>query len=436
MTYQQTVDFLYSQLPMFTRVGAAAYKENLHNTIAMLNLIGNPQQKFKSVHIAGTNGKGSTSHMLAAVFHANGYKTGLYTSPHLKDFRERIKVSDAFTNRLEMVSEQFVIDFTEKMKPAVATIEPSFFELTVALAFEYFAEQKVDIAIIETGLGGRLDSTNVIIPELSIITNIGWDHMNILGDTLQKIAFEKAGIIKQNIPVVIGETLPETKPVFESKALMENAVIIFAENSLIVEATSSAHQLSIRLNGKTYTTDLPGLYQQYNLRTALTAIKELQKKNWYLLPEKNAFALAHVKQITGLHGRWEVINTNPLLVIDVGHNEDGIKQVLFQIASMKKQIKQVHFITGIVKDKDVNKVLQLLPQNYIYYFSQAHIPRALPASELKEKATWFGLKGNCYDDVNEAIKAALALSSKDDLVLVCGSVFLAGEVDVERFKRG
>lgn len=439
MTYNETIDFLYSQLPMFTRIGAAAYKKDLHNTLVLLEELGNPQEKFKSIHIAGTNGKGSTSHMLAAIFHANGYKTGLYTSPHLKDFRERIKVSNAAANKLDMVSEQFVIAFTEKMKRLITTVEPSFFELTVAMAFEYFAEQEVDIAIIETGLGGRLDSTNVVKPELSIITNIGWDHMNILGDTLEKIASEKAGIIKKNIPVVIGETLPETKPVFEMKASAESAPVIYSEEYRVVSVKSDADHLSIELEKNhqkaTLGTDLPGLYQQYNLRTTYVAVLQLQKQHWQLNEEKNTYALNHVKAIAGLHGRWEVLSKHPYIVMDVGHNEDGIKQVLKQTASMKEEINRIHFITGMVRDKEVEKVLQLLPDNFTYYFTNAHIPRALPAPELQAKALQYNLKGNCFDNVNEAIENAIKHSTANDLILICGSVFLAGEVEVERFSR-
>lgn len=433
MTYQQTIYFLYEQLPMFTRIGAAAYKKDLHNTIALLDHIGNPHTKFKTIHIAGTNGKGSTSHMLAAVFHHNGYKTGLYTSPHLKDFGERIKVSGS--GELEMINEDFVVRFVERMKPVIASVEPSFFELTVAMAFEYFALQQVDVAIIETGLGGRLDSTNVIMPELSIITNIGWDHMNLLGDSLGQIAYEKAGIIKKNIPVVVGETLPETRPVFDEKAMLVDAPLHYAEGHAITSVASSIEQLEITLNDQQhYTTDLPGLYQQYNIRTVTTALNVLKERGWQMDDTKTAYALSHVKSLTGLHGRWEVIRTRPYLVIDVGHNEDGIRQVLQQVAAMQEQVKQVHIITGMVQDKEVDKVLQLFPSSYRYYFTNAHIPRALPAAALQEKARVYGLEGKVYDDVNTAIHHVLSVASPDDLIIVCGSVFVVGEVDTERFK--
>jgi dihydrofolate synthase/folylpolyglutamate synthase len=430
MTYEETLSFLYERLPMFTRIGAAAYKKDLHNTIALLEPLGNPQNKFKTIHIAGTNGKGSTSHMLAAIFQANGYKTGLYTSPHLRNFGERIKINGEF------ISQRFVIDFVEKIQPLLNEIEPSFFEATVGMAFEYFAEEKVDIAIIETGLGGRLDSTNVISPELSVITNIGWDHMNLLGDSLDKIAYEKAGIIKKNTPVVIGETLPETKPVFEEKAASENATIFFAENEWLIDGYQlSANTLKVGYKKDDelaeYTTDLPGLYQRYNMRTVVTAIDILRQKGWHFTNEKNAYALQHVKELTGLHGRWEIIQQNPCVVLDVGHNEDGVKQILQQIDHFQLRtaaLSQIKIVIGMVRDKEVEKVLQLFPKEYSFYFTNAHLPRAMPAAELQQKAASFGLQGNAYDDVNEALAAALADSTPDDLIIVCGSVFVVGEV--------
>lgn len=433
MTYQQTIDHLYTQLPMFSRIGAAAYKEDLDNTIALCKMLGNPQNKFRSIHIAGTNGKGSTSHMLAAIMQAAGYKTGLYTSPHLKDFGERIKING------EMINEDFVIDFVERTNQISTEIEPSFFELTVAMAFEYFAKEKVDIAIIETGLGGRLDSTNIITPVLSIITNIGYDHMNLLGDTLDKIAFEKAGIIKPTIPVVIGETLPETKPVFLQKAIVCNASIYFAEESfgiLAIEPLISELKCTL-LNNKDntstpYTLDLTGLYQLKNLRSIATAIPILQENGFNLPPEKIQYALANVKKLTGLHGRWEVIGENPLTIVDVAHNEDGVKQVLAQVDAYlnanNKTLKNVHFIWGMVNDKDITKILSMLPTNATYYFTQAHIPRALMATELQQKAAQYNLQGKKFDDVNEAIIAAQTQAKQGDIIIVFGSIFLVGEV--------
>jgi dihydrofolate synthase/folylpolyglutamate synthase len=429
MDYQQTLDYLYSQLPMFSRIGSAAYKEDLHNTIALCKSIGNPQTKFKSVHIAGTNGKGSTSHMLAAILQQAGYKTGLYTSPHLKDFRERIKVNG------EMISKDFVIEFAERTRKITATIEPSFFEVTVAMAFEYFAIEKVDIAIIETGLGGRLDSTNIITPILSIITNIGYDHMNILGNTLQEIAHEKAGIIKQNVPVVIGEYLEETKPIFINKAKEMKAPIYFAQEQFATyDIRYTIYDLKVDVEDvvskckETFTLDLNGLYQIKNLLTVLSAEGILFQHGFTINNEAEKFGYANVKKLTGLHGRWEMIAENPTVILDVGHNEDGIKQIL----RSKQQFpnSKTHFVIGLVKDKDIDKVLALLPKEASYYFTHAHIPRALPAHELRDKAAMIGLTGDCFENVNEAINAAKQKANKDDLIIVCGSVFLVGEVDI------
>ncbi len=435
MTYQQTIEHLYTQLPMFSRIGAIAYKEDLHNTIALCNAIGNPQNKFRSIHIAGTNGKGSTSHMLAAIFQQAGYKTGLYTSPHLKDFRERIKING------EMVSEAFVVAFVESTLAITEAVQPSFFELTVAMAFEYFANEKVDIAIIETGLGGRLDSTNIITPLLSVITNIGYDHINILGDTLEKISFEKAGIIKPKVPVVVGEYLDVTKPVFLQKGIEKNAPVYFSEDELTileVHATSDQLYCTIKNNNtdlaETYILDLPGLYQAKNLRTVLSALTILQEKGFDIKAPDQKEALANIKKLTGLHGRWEVVAEHPLIVLDVAHNEDGMKQVLQQVQSHKATVSNsagIHFIIGMVKDKEVTKVLSMLPADAHYYFTNAHIPRALPAVELQEKAATYNLTGSVYNTVMEAILAAKNVSTGDDLIIVCGSVFLVGEVDTD-----
>lgn len=435
MTYQQTIEHLYTHLPMFSRIGAMAYKEDLHNTIALCESVGNPQNKFKSVHIAGTNGKGSTSHILAAIFQQAGYKTGLYTSPHLKDFRERIKING------EMVSEAFVVTFVQRTLAITDIVQPSFFELTVAMAFEYFANNTVDIAIIETGLGGRLDSTNIITPLVSIITNIGYDHMNILGDSLEKISFEKAGIIKPNVPVVVGETLEVTKPVFLQKAVESNAPVYFSEEEFtILDIQSTTGQLicTIKNNNtdlaETYTLDLPGLYQAKNLRTVLSALVILQEKGFNIHPADQKEAVANIKNLTGLHGRWEVVAELPLIVLDVAHNEDGMKQVLKQVDLHKATFSndaEIHFILGMVKDKEVTKVLSMLPADANYYFSNANIPRALLAAELQEKAAAFNLEGLTYKNVMEAIDAAKKASAAEDLVIVCGSVFLVGEVDVD-----
>ena len=429
MTYQQTLDYLVTKLPLFSKVGAAAYKKDITNTVLLCDASGNPQNKIRTIHVAGTNGKGSTSHMLAAIFQQCGYKTGLYTSPHLKDFRERIKVDGNW------IEENFIISFVEKMKNVSEKISPSFFELTVVMALQYFAEQKVDIAIIETGLGGRLDSTNVITPQLSIITNIGYDHMNILGDTLEKIAFEKAGIIKPNVPVVIGESLPETKNIFLEKAKQCKSEIIFAEteyiitdsflkiNELDVEVTNSASNKKEK-----YILDLNGIYQQKNLVTVLAAIDELNNLGYNLEKENISSALASVKKITGLHGRWDIIQLEPVIALDVAHNEDGIKQLLHQISLCKYE--HLHIIFGIVKDKDADKILSLLPKDAMYYFTRSQIPRALPEDELAAKAKQFDLHGEKFSEVNEALRAAMAKAHKEDLIVVCGSVFLVGEVNL------
>ena len=437
MTYAATIEYLYARLPMFTRIGAAAYKKDLHNTLALLDALGNPHRRFKSIHIAGTNGKGSTSHMLAAILQQHGYNTGLYTSPHLVDFRERIKVNGHW------VSENFVCDFTARIRPLIEDIEPSFFEVTVAMAFEWFAQQQVDVAVIETGLGGRLDSTNVITPLLSIITNIGWDHMNLLGDTLGQIAYEKAGIIKAGVPVVVGETTPETRPVFEAKARDTVSPVLFAEEQYqILNARPDAFTLALQLkplpNGEPVwlTTDLGGLYQQYNLRTVFTAVQALRSLGWPLHDEAVLQALQQVKPSTGLHGRWERIHNRPIVVLDVAHNEHGMRQVVQQVRLLQEQKPglQVHIIMGMVRDKDISQVLQLLSPQFHFYFTQAQLPRALPAQELQQMAAGFGLQGSASPNVNTALQQALQQASTEDLILVCGSVFVVGEVDRQKLQ--
>jgi dihydrofolate synthase/folylpolyglutamate synthase len=429
MTYQETLDYLFTKLPMFSRVGASAYKEDLTNTILLCDALRNPQSKLKCIHIAGTNGKGSTSHMLAAILQSAGYKTGLYTSPHLKDFRERIKING------NVCDEQFVIDFTNKIQPLIESIQPSFFEITVAMAFEYFAEQQVDIAVIETGLGGRLDSTNIITPLLSIITNIGFDHMALLGNTLPKIAHEKAGIIKQKVPVVIGESFAETRKVFIEKSKHENSPIYFAqENKKVTNINYTHHQLQVTIEdiaskkSDNFILDLTGIYQTKNLCTILESVNQLQKIGYQISNEQLKFALQNTKKLTGLHGRWELLQNNPTLIADVGHNEDGIRQILQQLQIT--QYNQLHIIIGMVKDKDIDQVLSLLPKNATYYFTKAQIPRALDEAALQDLAKQQQLIGNTYSNVNEAINIALQTASANDLIIVCGSVFLVGEIDM------
>ncbi len=439
--YQNTIDYLYSRLPMFSRIGAAAIKNDLHNTQLICSFLGNPENKFKTIHVAGTNGKGSTSHMLAAIFQKAGYKTGLYTSPHLYDFRERIKVNG------EMCNKEFVTSFTNRVKPLIEEIEPSFFEITVGMAFEYFATENCDIAIIETGLGGRLDSTNVIQPILSLITNIGWDHMALLGNTLQAIASEKAGIIKKETPIVISESIAETKSVFLEKAALENAPIYFSEDFIELDAfennwnTASfsfsqplVHLLNSPLFNEKFaiSCDLPGKYQAKNLKGVLVASQLLADMGWKLNSSIIQKALLEIKTSTGFMGRWECIQSSPRIILDVAHNEHGIKALLDQIATTP--FDQLYIVTGMVKDKDVDSALSLLPKNANYYFTQSHLPRALASKELAEKATALGLKGEIYSDVNNALQTASTIATDKDLILVLGSVYLIAEIDRSLFK--
>ncbi|MDB5006593.1 MAG: fgs [Mucilaginibacter sp.] len=443
MTYPETINYLYSQLPLFTRVGASAYKEDLTNTIILCERLGNPQHQFESMHVGGTNGKGSTSHMLAAVLQIAGYKTGLYTSPHLKDFRERIRING------EMIDEQQVVDFVDLHKADFDEISPSFFEMTVALAFDFFAREKVDIAIIEVGLGGRLDSTNIITPLLSIITNIGWDHMNILGDTLQLIAAEKAGIIKPGVPVIIGEYQPEVASIFIEKAKKENSRIYFASDSFKTEVLSRESEvdktksiedlsefLAVGITRKSETSDpglwssdlkldLTGSYQLKNLKTVLCAADELRLQGFTITDEHLKTALSQVKKLTGLHGRWEVLSKHPLTICDTGHNPEGIQEVLQNIAAIK--YGQLHFIIGVVNDKDISKILAMLPVTATYYFCRPDIPRGLEAESLKQTAESFNLHGKTYSSVKEALTAAQKNARETDLVFVGGSTFVVAE---------
>lgn len=430
MNYQETLDYLFTRLPMFSRTGAAAIKPDLHNTIEICRWLDNPQAAFRTIHVAGTNGKGSVSHMLAAILQASGYKTGLYTSPHLKDFRERIKVNG------KMIGKDFIVEFTEQVNPLIASLQPSFFEITVGMAFAYFAKEQVDIAVIETGLGGRLDSTNVILPELSVVTNIGLDHTNLLGNTLPQIASEKAGIIKKEVPVVVGESSPETDPVFIEAARQKNAPISFADKiryaadwrhagNLLEADISEYHNPEQRVR---YRLDLQGDYQLKNLATVLEALSQLRHKGWELPPEKIHAALQQVKKMTGLHGRWELVKQDPDIVLDVAHNEDGMRQVIAQLERCEH--RSLHIVIGMVKDKDIDKVLDLLPKDARYYFTRAQIPRALPEETLYHKALEAGLKGDHYPEVNIALQAAIGHAEKKDMILVCGSVFIVGEVNL------
>jgi dihydrofolate synthase/folylpolyglutamate synthase len=437
MNYSQTLTYLYEKLPMFSRLGAAAYKPDLVNTIALCEQLGNPQNELKTIHIAGTNGKGSVSHMLAAILQQAGYKTGLYTSPHLKDFRERIRINGV------PCSQQFVIDFTEKIIPAIDTIQPSFFEIAVAMAFDYFRQEQVDIAIIETGLGGRLDSTNVIHPLVSVITSIGMDHMNLLGDTLEAIAGEKAGIIKNEVPVVIGKMDASLYPFFRNvveqvSGSRSSSLFHLTDREWELVSIQPGNVLDIQVketatgNLFSYALDLPGIYQQYNLLCVLSTIRILQQKGWNILPEQIKQALQLVVRTTGLHGRWETLQVNPRVIADVAHNEDGIRQLVQQLNYLHYQ--KLYLIIGLVKDKDVNRALSQLPKTAAYIFSQATIPRAMPAEQLKQMAQAYQLFGEVIPDVNDALQFALLKATKNDLILVCGSVFLVGELNaIETF---
>lgn len=427
MNYQQTIDYLYGQLPMFSKVGASALKNDLLNIRELCGILDHPETKFPSVHIAGTNGKGSTSHMLSAIFQQAGYKTGLYTSPHLHDFRERIRVNG------EMMPEEDVIQFVQRMQSSMDTIRPSFFEVTVAMAFEYFAQQQVDIAIIETGLGGRLDSTNIITPILSLITNISYDHMNILGDTLPLIAAEKAGIIKPDVPVVISETQEEVAQVFKETADLRHSPIRFADQDWRItahEPSTTLLKITVEdvLNKTSYplVLDLPGHYQEKNILGVLSAVQILQQAGWKIGTADLTAALSNVKQLTGLGGRWEVVKEHPYTVLDVGHNEAGIRAILEQLTLVS--YKRLHIVIGFVKDKDVEAALKQLPADAIYYFTKAQIPRAMQETDLLQIAHAVGLQGNAYADVPAAYKAAQEQAAQDDMVLVCGSVFIVGEV--------
>ncbi|WP_294348041.1 folylpolyglutamate synthase/dihydrofolate synthase family protein [uncultured Sphingobacterium sp.] len=424
--YNEAIEYLYTRLPMFTRDGASAFKKDLDNTIKLCAALDNPQRKFKTLHIAGTNGKGSTSHMLAAILAEAGYKTGLYTSPHLLDFRERIRVNG------QLCEKEFVVDFVSTHRELIEEVSPSFFEITVAMAFDYFEKNKVDIAVIEVGLGGRLDSTNIIQPLLSVITNIGFDHMNLLGNTLAEIAAEKAGIIKRNTPVVISEYAEETAAVFLDKAALERAPIQFASDKyatqmmgvdqdyLTVQATDTAgHSVDYQL-------DLKGSYQVKNLAGVLIAVDELRKQGFAISDHHVHEALKKVQTTTGIQGRWQQLSKEPFVICDTGHNEDGIHEVLKNLASTNYD--KLHFVIGAMRDKDLTHMLPHLPKDATYYFSAPDMPRALPASELRKEALGFGLNGLDFPSVTAAFDAAKNAYQQGNLIFVGGSNFVVAEV--------
>jgi dihydrofolate synthase/folylpolyglutamate synthase len=422
--YRDALNYMYQHLPMFQRIGSAAYKANLDNTIAICNALNNPQNYFPSVHIAGTNGKGSTSHMLAAAFQSAGYKTGLYTSPHLKDFRERIKVNG------KMISKKYVAQFIELHQSFFNEINPSFFEMTVGMAFQYFKDKKVDVAIIETGLGGRLDRTNVINPVVSVITNISYDHMALLGNTLPLIAKEKAGIIKSHIPVVIGESQPEVKMVFTEMAKKFNAPIYFADKHYKVIANPLSDVMQVyqhkTIYFKSIKPQLQGIYQLKNIATVLQAIEVINSNGFKINKHHAKAGIKHVVDLTGLSGRWQVLSKKPFCIADSGHNEAGIKFVLQQLKQTPHH--QLHFVLGMVNDKDITKILRMLPKSAIYYFCKANIPRGLQVTELSRMASEAGLKGKTYKSVRAAYNAAKKAAVINDLVFIGGSTFTVAEV--------
>ena len=423
MTYTETVEYLFNSTPMFQNVGSAGYKEGLDNTITLDNHFDNPHNKFKTIHIGGTNGKGSCSHTIAAILQSAGYKVGLFTSPHLVDFRERIRINGV------MIPEQYVVDFVENEKDFFEPLHPSFFELTTALAFKYFAENNVDIAVIEVGLGGRLDCTNIISPILSVITNIGFDHIQFLGNTLEKIASEKAGIIKNNTPVVIGETTPETRTVFIQKATSTNSAIYLAEENDIILSHQHSHNGGIDYETKTYGTihgELSGLCQIKNTATILTAINVLAKIGFAIQPENIIEGFKHVCELTGLRGRWEKIDENPITICDTGHNVNGLEYIVKQLQQQKYE--KLHIVFGMVNDKDIEGVLSIMPKDATYYFCQASVKRAMPSQQLKTLAEAHELKGNTFANVLDAYNSARQNASQNDFIYIGGSSFIVADL--------
>lgn len=426
-SYSQTLEYLYERLPMFSKQGKAAIKADLVNIRKLCAMLDEPQEQFKSIHIAGTNGKGSTSHMLAAILQHAGYKVGLYTSPHLVDFRERIRIDG------QPISKEWVVEFVADHKPAIEAIQPSFFEITVAMAFAAFADATVDIAVIETGLGGRLDSTNIITPILSVITNISYDHQDILGNTLPEIAAEKAGIIKKGVPVVLGEQHDETERVFLEHALRNKSTLYYAESlwdlvKVKQDAKYQYYKAVQRAQREMYDmhTDLMGGYQTHNIKTVLAAAEILVANQGLNLTLPKIFeALAQVKELTGLRGRWEWIQQRPIIISDVGHNAAGITEVMKQWKDVPA--RQKHIVVGFVKDKDVSAALSMFPKDAIYYFCNAQLARALPASELKELAAKKHLNGGAYASVAAAVQAAKESMINEDALLITGSFFIVGE---------
>jgi dihydrofolate synthase/folylpolyglutamate synthase len=432
MTYQETIDYLYSLLPVFHRDGEKAFKGDLTNILKISEYLENPHLKFKTIHVAGTNGKGSTSHFLSAILQSAGYKTGLYTSPHLKDYTERFRINGISIEKAN------IVEFVQKHKNFLEELKPSFFELSVGIAFDFFANEKVDIAVIEVGLGGRLDSTNIITPELSVITNIGFDHVNILGDTLTKIANEKAGIIKSKVPVVISEYNEETKPVFIEKAHSTESDIYFAsENFMVIEKEFQSTKLVVDvffvdiyketiLFGD-LSSQLIGSYQLKNIAGVIQSIQVLNKIGFNISNEAIQNGISNVVDLTGLKGRWQILSESPLTICDTGHNEHGLKSVLAQIE--KIDVKNKYFILGFVKDKNVDEILSLFPKDGIYYFCQPENPRFMPVENLMKIAESHGMSGYSILSVNEALKYVTNLAKMDDFIYVGGSTYVVAELD-------
>ena len=421
MNYPEAIEYLYNRLPVFHQIGAAAYKPGLENSIRLMEQLHNPQNEYRIIHVAGTNGKGSVSHFLSAILQSAGYKTGLYTSPHLVDFGERIRVNG------KKIQPEYVADFVEKNEKMLDKIQPSFFEATMAMAFRYFADCAVDVAVIEVGLGGRLDSTNIVSPALSVITNISFDHTEFLGNTLAQIAAEKAGIIKPETPVVIGEVVPETRPVFIQKAQEQNSPLTFAEENISVKFIEySADKMIVETrDDEKLIVGLCGEYQLKNIATVLTAVEELQKLGFAIYREDVKNGLENVIPLTNLLGRWQVISHKPTVVLDTGHNKGGIEYIVHQLK--KQHYEKLRIVIGMVKDKDISGVLSLLPRDAVYYFTNAATERALPALKLKEQAERTGLNGKAYSTVEQAVKLALEEAGEKDFVFIGGSNFVVGE---------
>lgn len=427
MNYQEVIEFMFNSLPMYQRVGAAAYKANLDNTLAFDKITGSPHKKYKTIHIAGTNGKGSVSHSLASILQEAGYKTGLYTSPHLTDYRERIRVNG------KKIEESFITEFINSHKNFIKNVKPSFFEMSVALAFKYFELQQVEVAVIEVGMGGRLDSTNIILPELSVITNIGLDHTQFLGNSLAEIAGEKAGIIKQNIPVVIGERQKETEEVFLKKAKEKNSKISFASDNYACKILNSnlkysSFEVEKKTSDKSYTLNfnLSGKYQEKNLVTILETVDNLRNQGFCISDENLKQGLENLIKNTGFHGRWETLNAEPLTICDTGHNKDGLSYTIEQLLSL--EFKKLRFVLGFVNDKNVDEVLKLFPKNAEYYFCKAQIPRALDEKILLEKANLVSINGKSFENVSSAYHAAKKDADKNDVIFIGGSTFVVADL--------